>query len=1094
MCGGKGSSGGSTQTATSTSAPPSSVTNAYNNITSLAEQAASAPLQQYSGPLLAGFTDMQNQGFNTINGTQNTLQPYLNTASNLVNQGTQNIYSQLPQYNAQNIQQYQNPYQQQVINATMAQANQQDQQQQQQLTGNAIAQGAWGGDRAAVAQGVLGGQQAMANNSTLAGLNSQGFTQAQNEFNTQQQTQLSALQNQAGLDLQGAGVQGYLGNAALQGQLGVGNAELTAGNQQQAQAQNALNIPYQQFEQQQAYPFQTTQYLANLLLNTANTQGGTSTTTQPSQTGNTAAQIAGLGLGVAGLFANKGGRINKYDAGGGVPDVDVNFIPLQAGMSPSGGGIPAPPKVNMPQQNNGMSSIMSGLGGLGGSLSGIFGGGSPTGTNFIGGAQDIDSGAASGINWNQASDQDIFSGAGMMPDDFRRGGNVYPNYATGGATVNVPQTANGPQTSFIDLGGATGKVPVYSFNSPGGTSNNNGYSTTIPNTLDYSKLKNFSLSSLATPSVAPSTTMNGASGTDNNPLTQSQFNTFLQNSPGYGLQQQWDMIQDPGAYNTDLARGGMVKRYDDGGNVTAPFSSYSGMNAGLPGANNNPLMQEMLMSQIMGNGGQQGMGGTQPIGVPNNSPNVAALNGASALSGVLGGASTGPTSGLGIPQAPSGGLNGLPAAPQISSSDDDDDDTAVAAPTGSKGLDLSKVDPGMALSEAGFAMAAAPGHNFLQNAAIGAEAGLSAYSKQKVAQVTADEKAEELAQKAEQLSQGRWQLAYTKDADGNLVPRAYDSKNNVWGDAPAGATLQGKGQTAPTSATANSDFGFADTGAQLNPKEIQAKQASDAKDRQNYEAAKPNIDAAMQTLNSFQNVQNSGQFTPGSGAGLRKMGDKALTMIQGDGSSASAAATAADTMDSLALKAVTNISAASDKTGSARLAALGNALVASKPGSGKQAQANTNIINGYKSDLMDYDLSQQARNKYAETNPRGIVDQNADDLYQTLKTIYPLQTSDKNGNITFNSGNVAKIQQAIPDAIKNPTKYADMAQKLSAASGATPAQGNQSSQPASKIDDMSYIQEARMAVKNGLPQQEALKRLQSVGIDPKIASGFLGTQ
>jgi hypothetical protein len=791
MCGGKG--GGSTQTATTTSSPPASVLNAYNNISSLAEQAASAPLQQYSGPLLAGFTDAQNQAFTNIGNAQNTLQPYLNSASNLVNQGTQNIYSQLPQYNAQNIAQYQNPYQQQVINATMAQANQQDQQQQQQLTGNAIASGAWGGDRAAVAQGVLGGQQAMANNSTLAGLNSQGFQNAQSEFNTQQQTQLSALQNQAGLALQGAGVEGYLGNTGLNGQLSAAGAQLQAGNQQQAQAQNALNIPYEQFLQQQAYPFQTTDFLAQTLLNTAGSQGGTSSTTQPSQTGNTAAQIAGLGLGVAGLFANKGGRINQYDSGGGVPDVDVNFIPLSGGLSANGSGIPRPPSIPQ-QQSGGMGNLAPIASGLG-ALKGVFAGnGVPTdtGENSVGGAE---------------SDTDMFSDVGMMPDDMNRGGIIkradggMPYYASGGtaapsggATVNKATTPNAPTTSYINLGGATGNVPVYSFASPGGTSNNNGYSSTIPNTLNYSGLKDFSLSSLATPNGSPAATTNSSQISGTNPLTQTQFNALLAKSPGYSTEMQMQMAADPGGYNTDLARGGKIPHYDIGGSspasAFAPLSANYGAENGMPGGSMNPMMQMMFMNQLNGNNNQQqNLAGNQPLpafGMPTATNNVAALNSAMPLAGVLGNGQSGGASGIGIPQAPSGGLSGLPDAPDISSaspaaSDDSD--------TGTSNLDLSKVDPGLALSEAGFAMAASPSRKFLQAVGQGAQAGLKNYQEQKAQQVSADEKAEQLATMAEKFGTGNWTpIQYQDGTTGLLNTKTGETKQTDQNFTPVGKT------------------------------------------------------------------------------------------------------------------------------------------------------------------------------------------------------------------------------------------------------------------------------------------------------------------
>jgi hypothetical protein len=79
---------------------------------------------------------------------------------------------------SEQLQNYQSPYQKQVIDATMAQLEQLYGKQQSALTGNAISQGALGGDRAKVAQAALMGEQGRNTASTLAGLEQQGYTQA----------------------------------------------------------------------------------------------------------------------------------------------------------------------------------------------------------------------------------------------------------------------------------------------------------------------------------------------------------------------------------------------------------------------------------------------------------------------------------------------------------------------------------------------------------------------------------------------------------------------------------------------------------------------------------------------------------------------------------------------------------------------------------------------------------------------------------------------------------------------------------------------------------------------------------------------------
>src|SRR5207302_3433631 len=108
------------------------------------------------------------------------------------------------------IQQYQSPYTQSVVDATMAEFANVNAQQQQGVIGNAAAQGALGGDRVGVAQGILAGQQQLAEAPVIAGLYNQGYTQALSTAQQQQQNQA-----QAAYSLGNLGVPGH--NAALSG-------------------------------------------------------------------------------------------------------------------------------------------------------------------------------------------------------------------------------------------------------------------------------------------------------------------------------------------------------------------------------------------------------------------------------------------------------------------------------------------------------------------------------------------------------------------------------------------------------------------------------------------------------------------------------------------------------------------------------------------------------------------------------------------------------------------------------------------------------------------------------------------------------------
>jgi Chaperone of endosialidase len=248
-------------------------------------------------------------------------------------------------YNAPNYQQgvagYMNPYLQNAMGSTAAMLQNQNQQQQQQLQGNAISQGAFGGDRGNIAQAALMGQQNLAMGQTLGQMANQGYQAAAQNYlsglgaqagiagqqgalanqygqlggqaqqalinaGLAQQQGASNIANIAGQGMAGASQYGALGtaaqNAALQGvplslaagaqygQLGAGaqaaglqgaQAQLGAGTLQQQTQQAGLSALYNQFQQQQAYPFQVAQFLANIAEGTGALSGSTTTQTSP---------------------------------------------------------------------------------------------------------------------------------------------------------------------------------------------------------------------------------------------------------------------------------------------------------------------------------------------------------------------------------------------------------------------------------------------------------------------------------------------------------------------------------------------------------------------------------------------------------------------------------------------------------------------------------------------------------------------------------------------------------------------------------------------------------------------------------------------
>jgi len=197
------------------------------------------------------------------------------------------------------------------------------------------AQQQFGADRAAAMQAALANQQAglttgQQNLAAQLGIQQLGAGQRLQAQQLNQAAQLQALQmglgqNQAAqqmmeqsrqfganLGLQGlqqqlaaAGALGGLGMQGYQQRMGIGQAQLGAGAQGQALEQELLNQQYQDFINQQQFPYKQAEFGMGILRGIPATgQVGTLYQQPPSLLG----QIAGVGLGVGSLFGAFGGK------------------------------------------------------------------------------------------------------------------------------------------------------------------------------------------------------------------------------------------------------------------------------------------------------------------------------------------------------------------------------------------------------------------------------------------------------------------------------------------------------------------------------------------------------------------------------------------------------------------------------------------------------------------------------------------------------------------------------------------------------------------------------------------------------------------
>ena len=312
-------------------------------------------------------------------GMQGQAGQYQQTGAGLVNQGS----GMIPQagnmtlqaagavsptsYSGQALGQFMNPYTADVVQQTQNEFNNQNTQQAQFLNSQNIGAGAFGGDRAGISQAVLAGQQQASQAPVIAGLNQNNFNQALAEFNNQQQTGLGAQEfNKQQLGQMGAqyanlgstlgNMGGQLGNIGQQygntgvnlgnlgGQYGaVGTAAQTTGLQgagaqvqyggvPQAEQQNIDTTLQNDFTAAQAYPFQNTEFLSNLIEGIGSQTGGTASTTTPAPS--LGSQLLGLGTTGAGIASNLFGST----AGGtsAASNIGAGLSSLFAGLATGG--------------------------------------------------------------------------------------------------------------------------------------------------------------------------------------------------------------------------------------------------------------------------------------------------------------------------------------------------------------------------------------------------------------------------------------------------------------------------------------------------------------------------------------------------------------------------------------------------------------------------------------------------------------------------------------------------------------------------------------------------------------------------------------
>ena len=209
---------------------------------------------------------------------------------------------------------YTNPFQQQVIDTTIAEINRQGDLARNRLAAQGVGAGAFGGSRFGIQSAELDRNLADSRARALAQLNAQNYNQAlqtaQSAFENQQRRQQQQSQlygGIAGLYQQQAGIGGQqLGAAQAQQSAGLRDISTlqSLGQEQQRQQQAELDALRANQQRQLYEPYSRIAFLSDIYKGAPSTQTILGSQVQPSAPSPSAfQQIAGVGTGLLGTAA-----------------------------------------------------------------------------------------------------------------------------------------------------------------------------------------------------------------------------------------------------------------------------------------------------------------------------------------------------------------------------------------------------------------------------------------------------------------------------------------------------------------------------------------------------------------------------------------------------------------------------------------------------------------------------------------------------------------------------------------------------------------------------------------------------------------------
>lgn len=262
------SKGGETSTVTSQQTLDPFIRDALQRNVMAAQQVASLPYQPYSGPRIAGFRPVEQQAFDI---TQQAVANRVGSQQlGAATQAAQQAAAFGPQQFQQNVAGFMSPFQQNVIDATMARLSQARAERDAAMRAQLAGSRAFGNTRRGVYEAQLAAEQDLNTAQVLANLQQQGFGQA-----AQLAAGLPGQQLQASQQLAALAPQALAQEQAFAGMLG------GVGQQQRGMAQQNLDLAYRDFLEQRGYPVEQLRILQSGLTGLPAVTSTQQTSTQP---------------------------------------------------------------------------------------------------------------------------------------------------------------------------------------------------------------------------------------------------------------------------------------------------------------------------------------------------------------------------------------------------------------------------------------------------------------------------------------------------------------------------------------------------------------------------------------------------------------------------------------------------------------------------------------------------------------------------------------------------------------------------------------------------------------------------------------------